>query len=330
MAKPPISVSFQNFHLGFNPTRNFYTRTLAKRFRVNVEETGKDIQFTSVFGRRRLPPVPGHRPLRVWYSGEARDPAMQVFDLHIGFQPPAILGAKRWIRFPLWILYIDWFHTNRERTIDRLLQPRRPTPRSRFCNFIFSNDMSLRAEFFLRLNERREVDSLGSILNNRGRRARGQLGKIAAIRDSLFTIAFENQISPGYVTEKILHPLMAGSIPIYWGAREALTDFNPAAFIYAPDFPDLETLVDHVLALADDKDRLEAMATAPVFRNNEVRYEHTPDSLLARLEEAMASEERISERWITQAFLPDETLPEEQPTKRLRRAIRQRFRHPFG
>ena len=43
-----------------------------------------------------------------------------------------------------------------------------------------------------------------------------------------FTIAFENSDYPGYITEKIIHAFIAGTIPLYWGGGEYLKDTIPA------------------------------------------------------------------------------------------------------
>ncbi|CAF0883857.1 unnamed protein product [Adineta steineri] len=45
-----------------------------------------------------------------------------------------------------------------------------------------------------------------------------EAGKLALSRDYLFTIAIENSLTYDYISEKLWHPLAAGSIPIYLGA----------------------------------------------------------------------------------------------------------------
>jgi hypothetical protein len=321
MAKPPLSISFHNFHEGFDVRDNHFVRHLGERYEIKIEKAGEDIQVSGPFGRELLPRIPGKRPLRVFDTAEARDPVSQVFDIHFGFSPTSILGPRRWFRYPLWIGKIDFSNQDPERAVDRLLGPRQVSERPRFCNFIYSNDTSIRAEFFLRLDRERPVDSVGAVLNNRGHRAPHNGGKLAVLRESVFTIAFENQISPGYVTEKLIDPLIAGSIPIYWGAREALTDFNPDAFIYAPDFPDMDRLVRHVLELAGDRERLEVMATAPIFRDDRIPYEHTPRFFVDRIEEALAGDVRagIPESWGETPFLPRNS---EDPSRRLARWLK--------
>jgi len=47
---------------------------------------------------------------------------------------------------------------------------------------------------------------------------RWEPGKLALSREYLFTIAIENSLTYDYITEKLWHPLIAGSVPIYLGA----------------------------------------------------------------------------------------------------------------
>jgi hypothetical protein len=298
-SRPRLSISFHGFWRDFRADDSFFVKALGQKYEVVVEEAGRDIQIASVFRSPFLPTVPGVRPLRVWWTGEAMDPKGQVFDLHFGFAPRTILGPERWARLPYWVTVIDWWNAGTPYSIDRLLAPRKFAPRPRFCNFIFRNTPSIRTEFFLRLDELRPVDSVGEVLNNRGWRAQGRKGKLAVLGESTFTVAFENEIAPGYVTEKLVEPLLAGSIPIYWGSPVARTDFNPAAFIFADDFPDLDALARHVVALAGDPARLAELATAPPFQGNRVAPELTPDFFLDRIDAALASDlrGRIPDRW---------------------------------
>jgi alpha(1,3/1,4) fucosyltransferase len=277
-SKPKLSVSFHNFWPDFRADSSFFVKALAAKYDVAIEAVGHDVQISSVMGVEPLPQKAGSRPLRVWYTAENRDPNHQIFDLYFGFMPSSILGG-RWFRYPLWIVYIDWWDPSSPYHVDRLLGPRLADERSLFCNFMYSNPASIRGEFFLRLNELRRVDSFGRVLNNTGKSPRGLAGTMAVLGDYLFTIAFENQAAPGYATEKVLEPLLAGSVPIYRGAAEVKNDFNPHAFLFAEDFGSLDDLARHVVALADDSGRLAAVRSASPFRDNRIPYEHTPEFL---------------------------------------------------
>ena len=43
-----------------------------------------------------------------------------------------------------------------------------------------------------------------------------------------FTLVFENCDYDGYITEKIIHAFLAGTIPLYWGGGQLLSDTFPA------------------------------------------------------------------------------------------------------
>lgn len=62
-----------------------------------------------------------------------------------------------------------------------------------------------------------------------------------------FNICFENMSYPGYVTEKIIDAILAGTIPVYWGAPD-ISDYVPEdVFIDASRFSDFEEMVNHLL-----------------------------------------------------------------------------------
>lgn len=307
--KPPLSVSFHNFWGGFVPSTSFFARALGDSFDVSFDAIGRDLQISSVFGSSQLPAPPGGgRPLRVWFSGEARDPVAQFYDIYFAFRTSQKMLGRRWHRFPLWVTYIDWWQPDSPRGLERLIAPRSAMARSRFCNFIYTNPISIRAEFFLTLDALRRVDSFGAILNNTGKRPAGLDGKMKVLEQSQFTIAFENQIAPGYVTEKLLEPLLAGSIPIYWGDEQAKADFNPEAFIFADDHGTIDDLARHVLRVADSADAVAALTVAPPLHGNRIPYEHTPAFFVDRIKDALGGSiaPLLSDHLIRQHFLrPD-------------------------
>ena len=51
-----------------------------------------------------------------------------------------------------------------------------------------------------------------------------------------FTVAFENNSALGYNTEKLTDPMLAGSIPIYFGNPQIGRHFNTRSFINAHEY----------------------------------------------------------------------------------------------
>ncbi len=234
---------------------------------------------------------------RVWFTGENVPERTLIYDLQFGFFSNNLLGDRS-IRFPLWITYIDWWDPSSRVHRDKLLAPRHYEERPRFCNFIFSSASAFRAEFCLRLSQYKPVDGLGRVLNTTGSRVGD---KFKAMQEYRFAIAFENSLGPGYVTEKLFEALAAGCIPIYWGASEALSDFNPNSFIYAPDFDSLDSLAKYVATVDQSEELQRKYVTAPIFRDNKIPYEHTPQFFADRVLEARAGSLRdeIPDEWNT-------------------------------
>lgn len=135
----------------------------------------------------------------------------------------------------------------------------------KFCAFVCRNGACRRRNRFAqRLLKRRGLDCGGPFMNNIGRCVDD---KIAFQKDYLFSMAFENELAPGYITEKIVDAFLSRTIPIYWGDPGVVKHFNREAFIYAGDFASDDALIDYLLELEKDPVRLLKMLNAPVFCN---------------------------------------------------------------
>jgi hypothetical protein len=146
-----------------------------------------------------------------------------------------------------------------------------------FCNFIYSNRAAgpERDALFHALNSSKPVLSAGRHLNNtvsadaRHPGLEPNAAKRRLMSECRFSLALENSSHPGYVTEKIADAFLARSVPIYWGDPLVSQEFNPAAFIHARDFESHSALVDHILELDRDEDRMLAILNAPVFHRQD-------------------------------------------------------------
>jgi hypothetical protein len=98
----------------------------------------------------------------------------------------------------------------------------------RFDRLAFSGEVMTRVK----------VDSFGRIHRNQARTIPpGRRPRVALYSRYKFTLAFENSLATDYVTEKLYDPLIAGSVPVYRGARE-VAELVPApgCYIDASDF----------------------------------------------------------------------------------------------
>jgi hypothetical protein len=254
-----LRIAFTDFHRGFNPRDNRIWRALSGRFELSLvtPDEVSDLLVYSDFGRDHW----RYQGLKVYLTGENMRPDFNECDL--AFTPFELADDPRAVRLP--------YYAQALRNPERLLRPAGFDPsaevdRPGFCAFVVSNPKSPeRNAFFRLLNRRRHVDSGGRHFNNMG----GPVAdKMAFIRRYRFCVAFENTSSPGYTTEKLIEPLLAGSIPLYWGDPEVARDFDPGCMVDLAAFPDFTAAADHVLELDADRDRRLRLLRSPVFRDN--------------------------------------------------------------
>jgi hypothetical protein len=98
-----------------------------------------------------------------------------------------------------------------------------------------------REAFFKQLSKYKKVDAPGRSMNNMpgiDTQYNGDMWEVKRqfLSPYKFTIAFENDIFPGYQTEKLYDAMLAGSIPIYCGDPFVGDIFNPKSFINADEY----------------------------------------------------------------------------------------------
>ena len=268
-----IRVKFVDFWTDLNkPEGNYFYELLSQRYIVEFSDD-PEIVFYSCYGKEYLK----YKCLRIFYSPENHRPDFTGCDYAITFD---YNQDSRHLRFPLWTLYylgyLKWFQVEPLETQlpdEELLK--RWKQKSKFCCFIVSNPKSRkRVSFFRKLDKIKRVDSAGRHLNNIGYNLKGgTIEKLKFIRDYKFVISFENTSYAGYTTEKILEPLLAGCIPIYWGNPLVDKEFNTGRFINYFDFVTEEELIGYLMKVDQDDNLALKMLKAGCFTES-----HTPVS----------------------------------------------------
>ena len=266
-----VRLWFEDFWADFNPKNNFFTHTLNQcGIRYKLTKFWPDVLIYSVFGNRHKK----YKCRKLFYTGENVKPDFDVCDFAISFDPTS---DPRNLRLPVYI-YHAWYQSRglglpegTESMLSLLLNRTQetsfPEPRDRFCSFVFGNGKpQKRNEFFQALSKHKRVDSAGKWMNNTGYTVGN---KIKFLEQYKFNIAFENESSVGYTTEKILDPLLAGAIPIYWGNPDVAADFSPNSFINAMDYSSTEELIETILRIDEDDDLFRQYQHAACFPNNQ-------------------------------------------------------------
>lgn len=92
--------------------------------------------------------------------------------------------------------------------------------------------------------------------------------KLPALKDYRFSITFENAVYDKYYTEKITDCFATGTIPVYWGTRKVIEDFNQDGIIFFDDIKgDINILTEELYeskinAIIDNMERVKSLESA--------------------------------------------------------------------
>jgi hypothetical protein len=182
---------------------------------------------------------------RLWITYENRRPHSQYFQRTLSFDLDDFSGLNHYL--PLWVLYIDFLENdaewNRHRIRQNFLLDSRILPiedrKKKFvCAFINNPDP-------VRLRALEELSRLGPV-DIYGRYSKNYVkDKIEVSRHYRFSICFENDLYPGYVTEKPLEAWLGDTVPLYWG-DDSNAYLNPKALINLQTFASLKDFINYV------------------------------------------------------------------------------------
>ena len=255
-----ISVTYRQFWPQFNKNENFISQALAgSSFEGEIEvtsvfETASQKLLAAAlrrfgFPRDKQPVVRAKaEPVRkVWFTGEnKRPPHSSLFEAFISFDQDPMGGKNCY--FPLF--YIDLLISHPEATLRRgrgfpdpqtLLEPRisRSEKQKGVCAFI-SNGEPTRLRAIDELSKWIDVDVYGPWVN------KPVPNKYQIAKDYKFTLCFENDLFPGYITEKLLDAYLCDTVPLYWGNLGLERHINRSSFINALDHESLELFAERV------------------------------------------------------------------------------------
>lgn len=253
-----IKVRFTDFWSSFDPYDNVFVRLLSAKFHVVVMSgtlaERPDMLIYSAFG---IEHYKYEDCVKVYYTGENDVPNFNECDYGLSFHHIDFGG--RHFRYPLYMMYeID------EAILKPAISDRQALERE-FCSVLMKNAANCNRQ---RLRIIEAVDSYKSVAfggpyrNNIG----GNIpidGKIPFISGYKFNLALENSAIHGYITEKIVEPFAAATVPIYWGAPDIKNEFNPEAFINVGDYRSIDAFIDDLKLIDNNPERYLRILRAP-------------------------------------------------------------------
>ena len=106
-------------------------------------------------------------------------------------------------------------------------------------------------------------------MNNIGGRIKN---KIEFLSHYKFSIAMENTEGQGYVSEKILDSLFAGTIPIYYGGYMIDEFINPKAFILIRNEKKKKKKISYIKKIDNDEKLYKKILTEKLFIDDNIPF----------------------------------------------------------
>lgn len=264
-------LDFWQYPKAFDPNNNFLIH-LIKMSNDNVEVVSPenaDVIIYTCFGNEHKK---YNHCKKIFYTGESLRPDYNECDYSITFDFDNY--DDRNIRIPLWYFYIDWFgvdtYDNPEYLIpvnylyeDNIFSKKEKT---KFCSAVFSKNNDLRFVMSNKLESYKKVDCYGKVHTNK--LPDGELHKMNIISDYKFNLCFENTISPGYFTEKLLQAKISGCIPLYHSDKTYVSDFNEKCCINLIDFKNQDDFIEYIKEVDNDDNLYNKIKSEPLFNEN--------------------------------------------------------------
>ena len=212
-------------------------------------------------------------------------------------------------------LFVSYLYTNR--FVDVLEQThltvRTQVPTKDVCVVISNDGGQMRNRFLDKLERVMSVDYAGGYRTN--------VPKIAAayntpefrefISQYKFVVSMENSREDTYITEKVVHGLLAKTVPIYWGSTRISEYINPDRIISLVDDGEMDAVINRILDLRSNTTEWLNMVNRPVFpnNNNNNKLERTIDAIAKDIRHLLSESgwKRIAQTYCVSnpAFEPD-------------------------
>tara|TARA_B100000085_G_scaffold178255_1_gene162544 strand:+ start:288 stop:1145 length:858 start_codon:yes stop_codon:yes gene_type:complete len=277
---------FWQYPKAFDPNNNFFIHIIRDLFEdvEVVEPEDADVMFFSLFGNES-----GRYKdcKKIFFTGENVRPNFKRCDYSLTFDADEHEGKN--FRLPLWYLYIDWFEVNSYDNPDWLIPESylyndnefTQKKKDKFCSIVYGKQIESRINAIQNISSNyKQVDVFGKA-NPNYYLPDGEKYKLDLISNYKFSLCYENSVTPGYHTEKLLHGKVAGNIPIYYGDKSIGEDFNPDCFINAVDMSD-EELIQKIIELDQSDNLYNKMAKEPIF-TEKVSLDNIKDFLFKSL-----------------------------------------------
>lgn len=170
-------------------------------------------------------------------------------------------------------LFIPYMYTNN--FVERLQRKvvRTDVPRQDVCVVVSNPNGPVRNKFLARLEKKFKVTYMGRYKNNIGQFLQFDYNDdkfINLVSKFKFIISMENSKNDTYITEKVVHGLLANTIPVYWGSKRVCDYINKDRILCLEneDNQTIDTLINKMLHIKNSSNQWLDIVNKPNFPKN--------------------------------------------------------------
>ena len=244
--------------------RAFHIKWLEKRlkdkFIIEYDKENPDYLIFNIFGNQHLNPK-YKNAIKIAVFTENIIPDLNQVDYALGHAH--INYLDRYFKYSVFL----WSNTKiiNEKREEVLKSP----IRKKFCAAVISNGNwnQFRNKFINELNKYKKVDMGGRFRNNIGVRVKNKFKFLSSYK---FSLSMENSNGDGYISEKIAHSFIAGTIPIYYGDYLADEYFNPKSYILIKGEKDIKEKIEYIKSIDNDNEKYRSILRESVIIDNNI------------------------------------------------------------
>ena len=233
-----------------------------------------DILIESIFGDSIL-------DNRKWnysffFSGEPKK--NEPTDLYTRPYTAILMNSRSYnniIHFPFFVYYLTYAsldlnnlnNPNNQNNVNLDYINQKVVPKKFCCTFISNSNGTIRNSFIDKLEIYNKIDHYGKYKNNQGKQFGGNWHSeelVKKMSEYKFVIAFENSEDDAYITEKIINPLRANVIPVYWGNRRINDYFNTDRILHLYDINKMDELINQMMEIDKNNNKYFEIINQPV------------------------------------------------------------------
>jgi len=250
----------------------------------NIKNNNIDIHIYSIMDGF----IPNSDILNICLNGE-KDDCKENTDI-------AILTTKKF-NFNFNIYFPHLYQSLFERRLD--YKNNLVNTKKYFCAYMYSYDVPYRIEIFNALSKYKTVSAIGKSCSNIKNTCRGTYNSeytyndLAVIKytDYKFVLSLENGIECGYLTEKLINPILANSIPIYAGPNDIFDIINKNRIIYIYDFENFDKLNEYIEKVDKNEDLYNSILSENIF-TGKITFDNFKEYLSDKIDESLGLKPR--------------------------------------